>query len=435
VKRDFAGSLSWPSRLMRPRWFLQPRTDVTRMANVDLVKNAAVNTRLLSWRGLQERAFALAFSGLVYPQIWEDPEVDIRALGPLEGKRLAAIASGGCNLLAYVTEGVGSILAVDLNHHHIALNRLKHAAIAHLPDHAALFRMFGEANHPSSVDDYDRWIAPHLDPETRAYWDGRNLRGRRIKLITRDIYRYGLLGRFITLVHLLARLHGVDPRRIASAADAAERRRFFDEELAPIFDKPLVRWLCGQPSSLYGLGIPPAQFDALSADSGGDMAGLLRHRLERLACGFDYDDNYFAWQAFARRYDIAKRRAVPRYLKAEHFESLREGVGRIEAVRASLAERLAQEPAGSIDRFVLLDAQDWMDDRRLTELWSEIQRTARPGARVIFRTAGDVTILPGRIPDSLLSRWSYEADASRDFHAADRSSIYGGFHLYVAADD
>ena len=34
----------------------------------------------LSRRGLQERLFTFAFSSLVYPQIWEDPVVDMEAL-------------------------------------------------------------------------------------------------------------------------------------------------------------------------------------------------------------------------------------------------------------------------------------------------------------------------------------------------------------------
>jgi len=80
---------------------------------------------------------------------------------------------------------------------------------------------------------------------------------------------------------------------------------------------------------------------------------------------------------------------------------------------------------------VLLDAQDWMMDAQLEELWTEIVRTARPGARVIFRTAGEETILPGRVPDVILSRFSYDREFCRELTAKDRSSIYGGFHTYV----
>ena len=67
---------------------------------------------------------------------------------------------------------------------------------------------------------------------------------------------------------------------------------------------------------------------------------------------------------------------------------------------------------------------------QLDALWSEITRTARPGARVIFRTAAVPSILPGRLAPALLDRWRYEEDRSRERTAMDRSSIYGGFHLY-----
>ena len=72
-----------------------------------------------------------------------------------------------------------------------------------------------------------------------------------------------------------------------------------------------------------------------------------------------------------------------------------------------------------------------MTDAQLNTLWQEITRTARPGARVIFRTAAEPDLLPGRVDDPVLSRWRYEADISRNLTARDRSAIYGGFPLYV----
>jgi S-adenosylmethionine-diacylglycerol 3-amino-3-carboxypropyl transferase len=72
-----------------------------------------------------------------------------------------------------------------------------------------------------------------------------------------------------------------------------------------------------------------------------------------------------------------------------------------------------------------------MSDAQLNALWSEITRTARDGARVIFRTAAEPSLLPGRVAEETLGRWHYEAERSQDFTARDRSAIYGGFHLYV----
>jgi S-adenosylmethionine-diacylglycerol 3-amino-3-carboxypropyl transferase len=96
----------------------------------------------------------------------------------------------------------------------------------------------------------------------------------------------------------------------------------------------------------------------------------------------------------------------------------------------SMGDYLDSCPPASLDGYVLLDAQDWMNDADLTDLWTQITRTARPGARVIFRTAADERLLPGRVPADVLEAWEYQAERSREFARRDRSSIYGAFHLY-----
>ena len=122
---------------------------------------------------------------------------------------------------------------------------------------------------------------------------------------------------------------------------------------------------------------------------------------------------------------------MPPYLKREAFENLKERINDLEVQHRSFTEYLASKEDASLDAYVLLDAQDWMTDDILTTLWTEIERTAKPGARVIFRTAGEESILPGRIPDRILERFSYDEAKCRAWNARDRSSIYGGFHLYV----
>ena len=161
------------------------------------------------------------------------------------------------------------------------------------------------------------------------------------------------------------------------------------------------------------------------------MAEVLRQRLERLACGFPLSDNYFAWQAFGRRYAPQGSGPLPPYLERGNFETVRAYTERVAVHHASLTDYLASLPAASLDRYILLDAQDWMNDAVLTALWREITRTARPGARVIFRTAAEPSLLPGRVPDDILSRWTYAAERSLSVSARDCSAIYGGFHLYM----
>lgn len=412
-----------------------PLSKSARKATAKRLGRAVNQDPLLSSAGISQRLFAKVFKGLVYSQIWEDPEVDMQALCIEPGHRIVTIASGGCNALSYLIGDPERIEAVDLNTAHVAFNRLKLAALRGLPDYEAFHRFYALADEQANLDAYSRHIRPGLDAQSRAYWEGRTLLGRRrISIFSRGLYRHGLLGLFIGWGHRVAKLYGVDPRDLLSARTIEEQRAYFAASLAPLFDKRLIRWATSWKASLFGLGIPPQQYDALAGAGGGGMANVLRGRLEKLACGFPLADNYFAWQAFGRGYSRAEAGPLPPYLSRENFAAVRARADRVSVVNASFTEVLRAKPDASVDRFILLDAQDWMTPGQLDELWREITRTAAPGARVIFRTAAAPSVLPGSVGEETLAQWDYRAAQSRALHALDRSSIYGGFHLYVLQD-
>jgi len=387
------------------------------------LSNAVYQNDAMSRTGALERVFARLFQGLVYAQIWEDPVADMAALqlGPEDD--VFCIASGGCNVMSYLTASPKSITAVDLSPAHIAVLRLKCAAARH-SDQADFYALFGKADRAANAALCAR-LAPYLDRETARYWDGRAGFARRSQMLTRGFYRYGLLGRFIGAVHLVARLGGVEFRPFLRAQSLNEQRAFYEAKVAPLFDKALVRWLARRRASLFGLGIPPAQYDKLAADGGGDVIPVLRERVRKLMCDFPVSDNYFAWQAFHRAYP-SDARTVPPYLEAEKFGLVHDGAHRVTAHNRPMTDVLAETEAGALSVYVLLDAQDWMTDAQLNALWQQITRTARPGARVLFRTGGAPDILPGRVDATLLDQWTYDATASQRAFAAARSAIYGG---------
>ncbi len=413
---------------------MRETTHAVRRATIEGLDTAIHRSKALSKAGALERLFTLAFRGLVYPQIWEDPIVDMAALAIRPHDHIVTIASGSCNVLSYLVADPAKISAVDLNGAHIALGKLKLCALKHLPDYRSFFAFFGEADKSANVDAFRRHIQPRLDRISARYWTARRGFGRRrIEAFARNFYRYGLLGKAIGSGHLLGRAYGWKPEAILQAKTLEEQRAIFETTIAPIFDKGLARWLSRQPASLFGLGIPPSQYKKLSADMPGGIAAVLRHRLERLACDYDIQKNYFAWQAFGRRYARGNDDALPPYLQSRHFETVRGRVDRVDLRQRSMTEFLRSQRAASVDCVVLLDAQDWMSDADLTALWAEITRAARPGARVIFRTAADERLLPGRLPPTLLAAWTYDEAECRALRERDRSSIYGGFHLYRLA--
>lgn len=392
-----------------------------------LLQDAVYKNSFATRDGALERLFAFWFQRFVYNQIWEDPRVDLAALELGPDSNVVTISSGGCNVMNYLLAEPRSVTAIDLNPNHIHLARLKLAAAAHLPTHADFYAMFGHGADPENGQRYSRYLRNHLPAETRAFWDNP----RHIKWFKTGLYRASTLGRYITLLHWFGRAIGCDPAKMMEARTEHEQRRLFDEHIAPAFDTRAMRLAGKLPFVLYSLGIPPTQFNALREACNGNLADLCLERTRRLACDYPLSENYFAWQAFGRGYDHTNGQALPDYLKAENWDRLRQLSGRASITLSTMTDHLGMRPAEDLDGYVLLDAQDWMDANQLTALWTQIARTARPGARVIFRTAVEASPLPPALSADLIGQFDYHAETSRKLAQQDRSAIYGGFHLYT----
>lgn len=401
--------------------------------------SAVQNERLSSKQGFLQKLFAVWFDAFVYNQIWEDPRVDIEALQIDGSSRILTISSGGCNALNYLVEGPQTVTAVDLNRHHIYLLNLKLAAVKYLPSYDDFFEFFGEGKGKNTGSNYLRYIRPHLDKDTRHFWEsntfgGSILYGERISFFANaGLYDHSRNGYFLRFFHSMSRLFGCKPEEVLNAGSIEEQEQLYDKHIDPFFDSLVIKTLGKLPVTMFGLGIPPQQYDELKkdVDSGKSVIDIYRERTKRLACDYPINENYFAWQAFARKYDTKDRIAVPEYLKPQNYETLRSNIDRLNAKVGSATDEIKSSAAGTFNRFVFLDAQDWMNADQMTELWSAIAEKGEPGSRIIFRTAGAASPLDADLPEELLSRFHYEKEVSERLFKQDRASIYGGFHLYI----
>lgn len=401
--------------------------------------SAVQNERLSSKQGFLQKLFAVWFDAFVYNQIWEDPRVDIEALQIDGSSRILTISSGGCNALNYLVEGPQTVTAVDLNRHHIYLLNLKLAAVKYLPSYDDFFEFFGEGKGKNTGSNYLRYIRPHLDMDTRHFWEsntfgGSILYGERISFFANaGLYDHSRNGYFLRFFHSMSRLFGCKPDEVLNAGSIKEQEQLYNKYIDPFFDSLVIKTLGKLPVTMFGLGIPPQQYDELKkdVDSGKSVIDIYRERTKRLACDYPINENYFAWQAFARKYDTKDRIAVPEYLKPQNYETLRSNIDRLNAKVGSATDEIKSSAAGTFNRFVFLDAQDWMNADQMTELWSAIAEKGEPGSRIIFRTAGAASPLDADLPEELLSRFHYEKEVSERLFKQDRASIYGGFHLYI----
>jgi S-adenosylmethionine-diacylglycerol 3-amino-3-carboxypropyl transferase len=405
----------------------------------DLVLGAVRRKDASKKQSVLQKLFAVWFDAFVYNQIWEDPRVDLEALRLDENSRVLTISSGGCNALNYLLAGPASVTAVDLNRHHIYLLNLKIAALRFLPAYEDFFAFFGYGKSDEAVENYERFISPNLDRETRRFWESSSLlgklgHGRRINFFRRGgLYEHSRNGYFLRFFHKFARVLGCRPEEVLKAKNAEEQAALYEKYIAPFFDSAVIKTIGKLPVTMFGLGIPPQQYDELKKDlsDGGSLIDVYRERTRRLAVEYPIYENYFAWQAFARKYDTEKFRAVPEYLKAENYEQLKDGSAKISTRIGSVTDEIRENEQGAFNRFVFLDAQDWMNVETLTELWTAISEKSTPGARVIFRTAGAASPIETTLPRELREKFDYQENLSKRLFKQDRASIYGGFHLYV----
>jgi S-adenosylmethionine-diacylglycerol 3-amino-3-carboxypropyl transferase len=378
---------------------------------------------------LHDRLFALWFERLVYPQIWEDPVVDLKALVLKPTDHLITIASGGCNALSYLTASPKKITAVDLNHTHVALVHLKMEGIRRL-EYKNFYRFFGEAKSVNNPRLYRDLLAPHLNKATRDYWEGGIKGFERIRMFEKGFYKYGLLGKLIGLIHISAKLYRVKLDDLLRQPSIEAQGKWFDENVAKIFDSRLAKKIMGSPVALYNLGIPPSQHASLCEDRPESMAQVLKERARKLATIDNINNNYFACQAYGRSYDHNNPTNKPLYLQEQYFELIRNNIDRLSIEQNNVLDALKRMPANSVDAVVLLDAQDWMTAEEICTLWTEITRTANPGARIIFRTAGKSSPIETALSEDLNALWKRNHATSDQLIHEDRSAIYGGFHLY-----
>lgn len=404
-----------------------------------LVLKAVRNESATSTQGILQKMFAVWFDAFVYNQIWEDPRVDIEALELDSNSRILTISSGGCNALNYLVESPESVTAVDLNRNHIYLLNLKIAALRHLPSYEKFFQFFGDGKGENVETDFLRYIVPHLDKDTRDFWKsntlgGGLLYGDRISFFTgAGLYEHSRNGYFLRFFHKLARVFGCKPEQILKAKSLEEQHDLYNKHIDPFFDTFAIKTLGKLPITTFGLGIPPQQYDELKKDltDGRTVIDIYRERAKRLACDYPIQENYFAWQAFARRYDTEHRQAVPEYLKEQNYETLKANADRLISKVVSATDEIKENDYGTFNRFVFLDAQDWMNAEQMTELWAAIAERVEAGSRIIFRTAGVASPLESALPEELMGRFTYEKETSERLFKDDRASIYGGFHLYI----
>lgn len=360
---------------------------------------------------------ALVFRGIVFNMSWEDPEMDRRALKITPDDTVISITSAGCNPLNFLCQSPKRLISIDSNPAQTAMLELKLAAIETL-DHDAFFDIFAARRPNQVLKVYRPRLRPLLSPRAQQFWD------EKLWIVARDLYQIGRNGVFFRILRAYLKLIGIDVRKqdgLFECRTLEEQNAWYSEHVAPrLWNWTSALFVSFQPF-MYLAGVHPNQFRLV--DGRHDMYEYVRERIEYVFTKVPLYDNYFMSIAVTGKF---RGERVPPYLMKHNFATLKRNLDRVLVVNGWLGPFLDSQPAGSINKFNLLDIFDWMPPAVMESTLHSVLRAAAPGATMIYRS-GSYQLEP---PASVLEHVVSDPELAAELFATDRSATYGSFYIY-----
>jgi S-adenosylmethionine-diacylglycerol 3-amino-3-carboxypropyl transferase len=336
---------------------------------------------------------------LVFAQVREDPRIEIRALAPALGGTIVIVSSAGCTALSLLAAGARRVVAVDVSRTQNHLVELKCAAICALDASVAIAFLGGQPMPAVRRRRLYSALAPMLNDAARVYWDANQ------RAIERGVLRAGKSERFIALVAAVAartvvRSGGVSAMLHAKSLEVqgeAFRRSWGGWRWRALFALLLNRWS-------FSRAYHPSFFEHVENPS---FARHFRGLAERTLTELPTRDNYFLHEMLTGRYPVHESDGVPPYLTGQGMARAADASQKLSLVDGSLTEYLRSCRPRSIDGFALSNIGEWLDGRGIDALFGEVARTARLGARVVFRNFAGWTDVPERWRSAIVERRGY----------------------------
>ena len=141
-------------------------------------------------------------------------------------------------------------------------------------------------------------------------------------------------------------------------------------------------------------------------------------------------DNYFIQKMFTGRYPVEREQGTPPYLAADGIATIAAGEGTLRLGDGSVTDYLRTLSDWSVNAFALSNVCEWLDAAAIEDLFREVERTAAPGARVVFRNFVGWTELPAGC-----TRLVEDREAGHELIRRDRSGVQSRVVLCRVAED
>jgi len=321
---------------------------------------------------------------IIFNSSWEDPAIDRKLLNLDNSSEILTITSAGDNILDYLLDSPKSIASVDLNPSQTALAELK-LAIIKADSYDDLFKLFGNG-HYTNFENLLVRISPNLSSDSFNFWAKRTMYfNSRL-----SFYHYGTSGLIARGFHYHQKLSPKLRRlvlELADSSDIKQQHRKYKELESLLFDNWLARFLLDNRLALSLFGIPDQQYELVKKyNEYQNIHKFIVGSLSNVFKEFKLSDNYF-WYLYIN--GMYSKKTCPNYLKESNFELLKANASRVTLKTDTFYNTLKVSNSNIFSHIILLDHFDWFWKDRNTQfsVWKEIQRVAKPNAKILFRSA------------------------------------------------
>jgi S-adenosylmethionine-diacylglycerol 3-amino-3-carboxypropyl transferase len=354
-------------------------------------------------------------SKLIFTHNWEDPAIDERALTLKEGDVVFTITSGGCNTLGFLRFNPASIYCLDINAAQNHLMELKKAAFIKL-DYLTMAGFIGLNKITNRYSIYTS-LQNTLSPEALQFWKSNN------RILKNGIIMNGRYERFVKIAGALIRI--LQGRKkvndLFEIQTIEDQKKFFDER----WNNKRWHWIFNVMFNKKRLAKKGLVSDYFHFDDGSSsFSESFYKRASHMMKNIPVKTNYFIALYYLGHY--LNEKAIPEYLKPENFGVIKQNINKVIPISADCKYWLEQQPDNKFDAFALSNICELMDDNDTLKLFTEVIRTAKPGAKIIFRNL----MIPREVPENLRNIIIKNEPLSIELQQADRSFVYGKVAAY-----
>jgi S-adenosylmethionine-diacylglycerol 3-amino-3-carboxypropyl transferase len=367
-------------------------------------------------RKLKKKKEQVQLFKLVFTHNWEDPESDHAALRIKSNDVVQAITSGGCNVLGFLLFDPKEIYSIDINPAQSYLLELKIAAIRIL-DFKDFIAFAGLTACNYRMELYSK-LKPLLTENAASFWDKQTV------IIGQGFIMNGKYERFIKLAgKFISLLQGRKKvQNLFGAKTKREQELYFDDVWNTKRFKYLFKILFNKRMlARRGLVADYFTFD----DGSKSFADSFYNRSKKAFRDIPIQGNYFLSLYLLGKFSNINE--VPAYLKADNFKTIKSRIDRIKIITGEAQQWIDTIPDQTIDCFALSNICELMSEQETHTLFTAIERTAKEGARIIFRNL----MIPREVPENLQTSIKKEQSISSKLYENDRSFVYGKVAAYT----